>query len=427
MHSTFIRRFCLVVMFCFALSTQAFTQLNHFIYLQTDNQKPFYLKYNNRIFSSSATGYLILSKLKDGKIDLTIGFPKSDLSEQMFQCTIDNADRGYLIKNFNEKGWGLYDLQTSVILYAAAGTETKTNTNAVATVQTVKDDPFANMLSQVTQDSTVKTVTVKKEEKPVLVDTPKPAPVIATQQKQKDTIKTEAVSQPVKINEPPVVVEPAWIAPAKSSVEQIGKYPSREGNDFVFEVKNSVGEKDTIRLFIALDTTFIQESVQSPVLPVVVKTDTIVPLKQDTLLQVKEEKKEKPSEPVVQQKEPQKEEVKPPVTIVNEQKSEVKLLPNSNCKATANEDDFIKLRRKMAGESNDEAMVNVAKKIFRTKCFSTEQIRNLAVLFLNDEGRYRFYDAAMLFVTDFGNFKQLEETIHDDYYKKRFIALLPNQ
>ncbi len=75
----------------------------------------------------------------------------------------------------------------------------------------------------------------------------------------------------------------------------------------------------------------------------------------------------------------------------------------------------------------DESMINVAKKVFRTKCFSTAQIKNLAVLFLNDEGRYRFYDAAMLYITDFSNFKNLGETIQDEYYKKRFSALLPNQ
>ena len=51
----------------------------------------------------------------------------------------------------------------------------------------------------------------------------------------------------------------------------------------------------------------------------------------------------------------------------------------------------------------------------------------MSALFLTDEGRYRFFDAALPFVTDYGNFKSLGETINDEYYKRRFIALLPNQ
>ncbi|MEQ1800095.1 MAG: DUF4476 domain-containing protein, partial [Lacibacter sp.] len=391
-----------------------------------DNQQPFYIKYNNRIYSSSASGYLILSKLKEGTVDFSVGFPKSNQPEQKFQCLLENADKGYLIKNFADKGWGLYDLQSSAIVYAGVTSEIKTNNPAVTTSQPVTDDPFANMLSKVTQDTTVKNVTVRKEEK-VIVDTPKPAVVtetVAIVPQVKDTIKTQVVQQPVQVVEAPVT-EPAWVAPAKSSVLQVRKFDSREGSDFVYEVVNTDGVKDTVRLFIAKDPVGI-EPVQQPAVNTEVKTDTIQVIKEQKIetpsepVIKKEEKKEAPAEPVVK-----KEEIRP--LVIAEQKTEPKALPNSNCTSIASEDDFMKLRKKMASESKDESMINVAKKAFRTKCFSTAQIKNLAVLFLNDEGRYRFYDAAMLYITDFSNFKNLGETIQDEYYKKRFSALLPNQ
>src|SRR5687768_4038706 len=128
MRTSVIRRLALVMVVSAFFTLQAKSQLNHFIYLQTDNQQPFYIKYNNRIISSSSSGYLILPKLKDGVVDFAVGFPKSDQQEQQFRYTINNADKGFLLKNFSDKGWGLYDLQNSSIVYAAVKTA-ETNNN----------------------------------------------------------------------------------------------------------------------------------------------------------------------------------------------------------------------------------------------------------------------------------------------------------
>lgn len=409
-----MKRIYLLLFVMMITALQAYSQLNHFIYLQTDNQQPFYIKYNNRIYSSSAAGYLIISKLKDGPFDFAIGFPKSNLPELQFQSIIEKVDKGYLIKNFGEKGWALYDLQNSTVTYTSAAVGPKTNETVINKNQQAVDDPFANMLSKITQDSTVKNVTVMKQEKPV-IDTPKPivSPVSNVQQEVKDSVKTFITQQPVTPNETPAI-EPEWIAPARSSVKQIRRFDSKEGSDFVFEIGETDGQKDTIRLFIEKDTSAV---ITAEVINTEVKPDTIQAVNEKVNIQV--------DSPVVKKDETKNEEVKQPVVV--EQKPIVQSLPNSNCKAIATEDDFIKLRRKMANESKEDEMVNEAKKVFKTKCFSTAQLKNLAVLFLKDEGRYRFYDAAMLFVTDFSNFKDLSETIQDEYYKKRFLALLPNQ
>jgi hypothetical protein len=97
---------------------------------------------------------------------------------------------------------------------------------------------------------------------------------------------------------------------------------------------------------------------------------------------------------------------------------------NSNCRSHANQDDFMKLRKKMAAEDNDDDMVDVARKIFKTKCFTAEQIKNLAVLFLKDDGRYKFFDAAYPYVSDTDNFASLESQLTDSYYINRFKAML---
>ncbi|NCU06104.1 MAG: hypothetical protein GXC73_19255 [Chitinophagaceae bacterium] len=421
MRTSVIRRLISAVVGLVLFAVQVNAQLNHFIYLQSDNQQPFYIKYNNRIISSSTSGYLILPKLKDGVVDFAVGFPKSDQSEQQFQYTIDKADKGFLLKNFNDKGWGLYDLQTSSIVYAATKQGPAVNTTGANV--TPANDPFSNMLSKVTQDSTVKTVTVVKEEKPVVVEKPKEEKpsVVTTAPPVKDTVVIKAEVKPEIKEEKPVITEPEWTAPSKSTIKQVRKFISAEGADMVFEVAEASGAKDTIRVFIERDPSVavsVNIAVDTP------KTETV---KKDTVAIVEPPKVDTPviSKQDVEEK---KEQVTTPV-VVTEPAKETKTtsLPNSNCKDFATEDDLVKLRRRMASQRKDEQMVEEAKKVFKTKCFTSGQLRVLSALFLTDEGRYRFFDAALPFVTDFTNFKSLGDTIQDEYYKRRFTALLPNQ
>lgn len=444
MRRIFNRRllFLLIAVQFIAFVAQA--QLSHFMYLQTDNKQPFYIKYNNKIFSSTSSGYIILSKLNDGVINFSLGFPQSNELEQKFAVTIDKREKGYLIKNFADKGWGLFDLQSAVITYAQTN-QTQPTTNATSTTTPPANDPFANMLSTVTQDSTVKNVTVKKEEKPVIIDTPKLQPPIVkvdspkkeevTVIKQEEPKKQDPIVQTPKADTPktqepvvqqPVIQEVVWVAPSKTPVQRIRRFDSREGSDFVFEVIESNGIRDTIRLFIAADS-IIADNPTVEIKPTVTeqKQDTVVvtPLPQSDLKIIPELKKEevKQDAPLVKKEEP-KVEIKTEPTV-----KQPAAIPNSNCKEEATEDDFLKLRKRMAAQNKEEGMVTEAKKIFKAKCFSTAQIKNLAVLFLTDEWRYLFYDAALPFVSDFEAFKSLGETISDEYYKKRFQALLPNQ
>jgi hypothetical protein len=110
---------------------------------------------------------------------------------------------------------------------------------------------------------------------------------------------------------------------------------------------------------------------------------------------------------------------KPPVA---EKKAPVMI--NSDCVNFATEYDLDKLRVKMIADVTADERVASAKKVFRTKCFSSRQIRALSELFLNDEGKYKFLDAAYPFVSDTEAFKQLADLLKDDYYIKRFNAMI---
>jgi hypothetical protein len=97
---------------------------------------------------------------------------------------------------------------------------------------------------------------------------------------------------------------------------------------------------------------------------------------------------------------------------------------NSDCKSLASDEDFLKMRKKMVAEDNDEDMIKAAKKIFKSKCFTTEQIKNLSVLFLKDESKYMFFDAAYPFVSDSEMYSTLQSQLTDNYYITRFRAMI---
>jgi hypothetical protein len=78
----------------------------------------------------------------------------------------------------------------------------------------------------------------------------------------------------------------------------------------------------------------------------------------------------------------------------------------------------------MAAENKMETMLKTARKYFRSKCFSTEQIKDLSYLFLTNEGKYRFFDAAYPFTSDSDQYDILESQLTDEYYITRFKAMI---
>jgi hypothetical protein len=409
MHSNnLMSKLVILLLFFFCSNEKLSGQQTHFLYLQSDNFQPFYMKYNNQVFSSSATGYLILGKLSVPTLQIEIGLPQSNQPEWSFQLQLESNDKGFLFKNFGEKGWGLYELQKSTIHYALQNVDRLNGPSGETTAPSNGNAAFGNMLAWVTKDSTVTRVNTnipvaegsgksqtETQKIPVIVD----SSVLVQKQNVVDTIQ---------------VTKDKHSVVAKSDIHLISRTESRDGIDYRFEIQDNL-QKDTIRVYIEKTVT-ANDTVQ-------VSNSNLSTQVVDTILQ---------SQPVQEPPITIKDE---PVTIIENSSDEVKpatipvatSVPNTNCKSYATDDVFLKLRKKMAGCNSEESMIHEAKKVFRSKCFTTAQIRNLGVLFLTDEWRYRFYDASMLFIADFSNFKTLEDTISDGQYKKRFEALLPNK
>jgi hypothetical protein len=91
-------------------------QHNHYIYIQSDNAQLFYIRKGSEVLSSSASGFIILPRLQPGQQELSVGFPKNEFPEYQFTIEIKGKDRGFALKNFSEKGWGLFDLQSLEVI-----------------------------------------------------------------------------------------------------------------------------------------------------------------------------------------------------------------------------------------------------------------------------------------------------------------------
>lgn len=100
------------------------------------------------------------------------------------------------------------------------------------------------------------------------------------------------------------------------------------------------------------------------------------------------------------------------------------VLSNSNCNHVAGDDDYLRLRKRMASESDVDRMIELSRKAFKKSCFTTEQIRNLSFLFLQEDGRYKFIEEAYPFASDSYNFKSLQGLFSSVYFINRFKALV---
>lgn len=349
------------------------SQDRYFLYLQTDNEQAFYARVQGRTLSSSANGYLILPRISDSVLTITIGFPKRLFPEQTFEVNNIRSDKGYLLKNLPEKGWALVDMQGQDMLVSASAAPTR------ATEPTAKAaaDPFSELLSTVIADSSLM-------ETPILVTTP-PPPVKTSPPKQPSkSVDSSVVVQPQPSETLPapkpetaVSVVPENNPPRPAGSRKLLEQIDGSGVQLVFSDETSSGKPDTISVFIPKD-----------------KSAQISP-------------QPKPVGTV-------------PETTDSSQTISRSVPDRSDCKSFVNARDLGLLKRRMEMLTDEDAKVALALRSFREACFSTEQIRNLLLVFGREEGRFKLLDAAYPYVSDPSRFVELESVLKDSYFIYRF-------
>lgn len=488
----------IVAVFCL-LSGTVCAQQNHFIYLQSEESKPFYIKLNNKLISSSEAGYLILPEMTDGEYKLTVGFPKNQAPEVSYTITVNQKNEGYLLKNLADRGMVLFNMHTLNILEGAVP-----NANTTVSTSKIVDDPFSTMLASAVKDPTlleVKTITevpITKPKQEVKSEEPVQAKKESASVEKKPLQETVSATAPTEIPKPnqskpvpdTIFMSDTVYAKGNEAIKKI--LQEKTGNsDVTYAVKTATG-MDTIRVEMAANQSSQKEeahysananterkdssilkpisvykenadSIEYTITPTVWPKDTTkeeLPIQEiKTVQEVKSEKKNETqvlADSVIIESKSAALEQKPEPRILDAdkileannkadaknskenkeakptKKDELIVLPqrvtessvNSDCKEFATDQDFLKLRRRMASQTNEDNMVREAKKYFKLKCFSTDQLKDLSFLFRSDQGKYIFLDAAYPFTSDSNRFGELQTLFQESYYINRFRALI---
>lgn len=395
-------RYLLSIFFLsFCLSSLS-AQEKHFVFIQSENHQPFYVFLNGELYSSTAKGYLIIPKLTDGNYNFSIGFAKNAFPEQSFQYKIGKKDLGFNLKNFGEKGWGLFDLQSLQVVMAVTS-----NTNEVAKAISERTAPKE-------EDEPLISFTKKKRDiATVLVQTEVPTNRLTNQPEVKSEKPTDfevkpdnAVAESTENNNIPADAQTAL---KHADIVKVSEIKEADGVHLTYAEVN--GEKqDTINVIVpsdeALSKTENNSSSDTPTKPDESEIGRATEKDSVEFLDITTG-----SEKDIKQG-----------NVATE--NSITSITNSNCKNIATDEDYARLRRKMAMETTDEKMIKEAKKIYRNKCFTTSQIKRLSTLFLSDEGRYDFFNASYNSVADVSQYSTLESEFIDPAFVTRFKTLL---
>lgn len=435
--------FLFLIAACTAVVASA--QKTYFLYLQTDDLSPFYVRMADKIYSSSANGYLILPNLTDSTYAVGVGFPKSSAAETRFAVPVKQSDKGYLLKNFSD-GLALFDIQElSVIKSVSAARDN--------TVYETKTDKFSSVLSKAANDPGLLKVPVGRKEEPkpepekkeetvagkqeAKVEQKEPVVAKAEEKKEEKPIDTTATTSTTTVEAKIEKKEQALKTEVASSNDDKARVDAKS----TASNETALGNTATV-LYNPSTVVRRSESSTTEGFGIVYfdkmqdKTDTVrilIPPSKFTLEPAAGSEIDKKQEASAVNSEP----AGTKAQVDSGAGSSAKQLPEQgtasstttkaadkpSCKEIASDKDFMKLRKNMAAKSSDEDMIFEAKKAFKLRCYTTEQVRYLSTLFLTPAGKYNFFDTAYNFVADRQAFGVLQSEIKDDYYLRRFKAL----
>jgi len=143
-----IKKVCLFLLLII-FSTSLSAQTAHFLYIQSDNSQAFYVRLNNKVFSSSQLGYVIIPKLQPGKLSLIIGFPMNKWNAMNYNIDVEDKDLSFQLKKVDSLEWELYDEQEKHTVF-------RNNANQKHELIENNNDEFSNVLAEVSNNPKIK-------------------------------------------------------------------------------------------------------------------------------------------------------------------------------------------------------------------------------------------------------------------------------
>ncbi len=389
----------LVSFVCFLfLFISADAQNHHFIYFESQNNKPFFLKHENKVYSSSKKNYINLNQLNTGEVHIKVDIENErDLS---FTISINDNDGGYILKQNANNDWVLFDfLNFSTLVQDKFIQPIVTNNQAIiieptTTIEATKTiDPSLEFSDSTKQTINPQSILIPQ---PVLLDSIKKteefvankidsSTIIITNPTKEiyssliDTAKTVTPIIITEKNIEPQIVQENTLQ--FTSIEKIHEAKMLTGIEQIYVTTNG-NETDTISLFIPFKKT--------------IKTDTV------------------------------KEVIKP---LIDEKKMVSQNIDHShlkevNCIETATDFDYNNFISELQKNPVIKNKLSIAANVLKKKCYSTSQLQKLSVMFMYDKAKLEFFKLGINSVSDIKNFHYLENEIKDDGMRQEFLDLL---
>lgn len=254
------------------------TQKVYFIYLESENAIPFYVKMGDRIYSSSPAGYLILSNLVDSTYGFSIGLSGKREVEPKFRVAVSGSDLGFIIKEQEQK-LHLFDLQSQELIAPLTTIEISTDTYIT------RDDIFTRTLSLAVNDPSLTMEVVRKEPAKTMVkgkETPEEQVIAVVEVPETNQLTTtdsllqgsvdstalaSAQTETQKTDTTSGVVTSATVDTTSAAILNAGVATADTG--LVVDkiaVIDTVAKKDTVSSSVLVQTAGGQDSLQNEVI-----------------------------------------------------------------------------------------------------------------------------------------------------------------
>ena len=386
-------------------------QNHHFIYFESQNNKPFIIKYENKIYTNTKKNYVNLTKLNNGINQIKIDIEnEKDLN---FTISINDNDAGYILKQDANNDWILFDILNFTNLL-----QDKFIQNIVVNKQTSIIEPTAII-------ETTKFIEpiIEKIDSTILIQTPKsnliPTPILLdTLQKKEDVNITKETNKKTQPTDTITIVN------SSTNDTLIALRPLTSFENNVANTKTEL-KKDSLIENVAIIEEKVQTKLVEKILQVQLQTgieqmyvdrnggsiDTIsifIPIKNT----VKADTVKEVVRPIVEEKK------------MISKNIDVAQLNEVNCAQIATEYDFNNFLLKLQKSPVIKTKLSIASTVLKDKCYTTSQIQRLAVLFLYDKAKLEFFKIAISSIADIRNFHYLGNEIKDESMKQEFSELI---
>jgi hypothetical protein len=336
----------------------------------SDHHQPFYLRTPSKVYSSSNQGYLIIGGLSTGDFAFTVGFPKNKWTAMKYKIQIEKEDLYLLLKKIDSTTWGLYNKKGMQVYLSEEGFTTQKVENNPAddvfskTLAEVSDNP--NLLKHSNTDSSNNSISKGKE------------------LTSGDTGKTEGDKGQVTFSKERETTENTTNEKERQSDSSASKI---KDYDEGIKIKRTVYESDSTGLSMHYE---LQEKDITDQVVIFIPIEKVEQTPSAAPVQVKKKKRKNK-----ENKSSNSDFTEREGAIIN-----TETVNDRTCLEISSLQDFKTLRRQMTLVDDEEKMIVIADSIMKEsrKCYPVEQIKNLALLFLQARVRLIFVETGMKYL-----------------------------